>query len=1337
MKKIICTIILASSLLINQPAKAIIYDYTPLLPYATQVCYQCTPAVIATVLTSAAEVKSLYDKYKGGQLITSLSQNAKSYALSTANTEFMKRYNNVLSRKKVVSYSRTIEDSKLTEAGKIDDEGKVKEAFVKLFFQYPSNNGNVRVTYDNIGRQFVMDSTMEMYITGREMNIELKSMLAELDKIEKCLVAGEDCSEAGMEEYNCQKDGTEDKVCLARNALTAARIYDKIMRYNQFLSAMNAQYDAVRSINKGIKVLEFEADEKDKKKESSVEDLYLAQPVKTAEKMSVRTVASASVETKDDFDTLDDAGIESPVNKTEFDNMEVVAEATEKMNEAILAHNYKQSLPRYRDVFKTYYQMKEYHNKSKEILFKSEGCVLNYLSRYFNNPGMAWAGKSCSKTSDGYTCQKKVETVKGSYIYQFAADEDTEKGIYAWLKGLYNSAQDEANLNYDGVYTTDIQNGEADAEGIVNSVVSNGEDSIYISQELDMDSEGVMPLDKLKSFGNKAYQQDKDGKNSKAYKKPSIEDEVYAESRKSGLMNWTLGAEISRQINSDAINGRSDFGEVKAGYVVWNDVRNFYDAYLENKYENMKKYLSQETLLLMLPEVAASVKDTYKYEDIRDNNGKVIKTAAQQKAEDQQLVNKLLNSVKKGPEPDELDKLLEEENKKLSELTANYHKQLSALQNQKKTIYNEMDRDSTKLSDTIDELNQKTKIISRAGANNPESEDALIYGKKLERGSGVSVQRASYENSISENDEAKAKAVIEKNNLSNQTESLKRNIERNRERLGKIDRQISQVKADFVKDYNDMQDKYNSKIDKAAEDYQAKVTAYKTALDKLAETMPIISLISTLTKNVQEQAVALIDDSYQKIRGLGDKIYLPNNTDVAAIHKKLLQDLREMNIESDVYSVFAKAMAITLSKVAGEEKEVADSDYFVGLVARERDFMTPKTAATISAPFREIFHFDLEDYDTVLKYKKGGIDSEPASVKDITLVGPSFTESGLDIPEIWKYALRHRQFVEQRLDLTEFLKSEDSEELFRASGIYPCKVGNKYVTATDKAFKYTEPLPGSVKCTGLENFSTKKKSCPTAVLDVVSNVAQCLSVGAAENANKLKQGSELGQIVQVVEIPSIIGGTILPQYIKITKLSFNQALQDAVMVINKSTELDEEEGHQDYYNAKRMMFERNQFGDYLDNMEGEKMMAEVCAQQEIQVDKIKEELLEMFNSLGYTIEDDFDLYDEEDYRKAEQVLKDHKTSSLRRLKELTEAVNGTSNIIKHNKAKLQNAIKVLETDSEEKVQISAEDDLDELSEKMKTAEADQAVEEAYEEESDKAYERDIQRMQAPYCAVYP
>ena len=62
---------------------------------------------------------------------------------------------------------------------------------------------------------------------------------------------------------------------------------------------------------------------------------------------------------------------------------------------------------------------------------------------------------------------------------------------------------------------------------------------------------------------------------------------------------------------------------------------------------------------------------------------------------------------------------------------------------------------------------------------------------------------------------------------------------------------------------------------------------------------------------------------------------------------------------------------------------------------------------------------------------------------------------------------------------------------------------------------------------------------------------------------------------------------------------------------------------------------------------------------------------------------------------------------------------------------------MLEKDGDEKVQISADEDLVELEEKIKTSEADAAVLDVYVQEGQKSLNKQLARMHSPYCAVYP
>ena len=410
MRKILGIFLVCGSVLFTQAARASIWpDYTPLLPFAPQICFQCTPEAISTLLTTAEQVNEMKQKLEGANLIKQATQMLQNYTIDLGKSSFQKLLKKKLQKKKVVTASRLIEDSSLTVAADIKDMELVKEAFITLFLQYPSKNSTDKRNYLEHGRQLTMDTTLEMYITAREMNKELRTMLAELDNIEKCLVAGEDCSEQGMEQYNCQQDGAEDKVCIWRNALTAGRIYDKIMRYNEFLSAMNAQYNAVRGINSLAKVREFEEDNESEnssggEKQSYLQDIRQAPAYRVASASSVIVVMNASADTKMEskYDTLDDAGVPSPLEgkEKEYGSMVTISAAKTALNNALRAHNFKQSLPQYRHVFETYNNFKAYYEQARDNLEKSEDCVNSYVHNYYTD-NAAWFGMDCVRFKIG------------------------------------------------------------------------------------------------------------------------------------------------------------------------------------------------------------------------------------------------------------------------------------------------------------------------------------------------------------------------------------------------------------------------------------------------------------------------------------------------------------------------------------------------------------------------------------------------------------------------------------------------------------------------------------------------------------------------------------------------------------------------------------------------------------------------------------------------------------------------------------------------------------------------------------------------------------------------
>lgn len=1340
MRKIITFLIFMSSLLLGSKTNAaILPDYTPLMPFAPQLCFQCTPATIGTVTAVLSQLPEMEKKFEGMQSATKDLKSLSKYPVEFGKTKLNDLRQKYTSRKKVVSHSRTIEDCNI--AGNIEDDAKVKEAFVSLFLQYPSKDKKTKKKYKEKGEQFLMDTTMEMYIAAREMSMELDTMLAELNTIEKCLVAGEKCDELGMNDQNCQKSDSEDKMCMWRNALSAVRIYDKIMRYNVFLTELNAEYKAAHSIDNIAKIKEYDSTNKEEK-ESSLIEPYFDKTEKIASFKKVEEMSFALL--NKNFEMLDNAkGVVSPVEdkEAEFESLKIISETKEKLNEAFQAHNFKQTLPEYRNIFKNYNEVVNYHNKTLENLAISEECVTNYLSKYYTNGINSWTGNNCKRQGSNYEChytpEKKVEDKTpsiGKYDV-FCADDksvkcyviDVEKkadssGIFGWLMALQSEAQTAESLS---------------------------DDDIYMSEELDVSEDKVItPLSKMKQDSNNKYNNDKTGNNVKALKKPSMEEDLYAESRANALLNWTLGSQVSKMINQEVVNNKSGFGTTRSITPLWNDQKRFYDLYLSGKYANIKKYLQEASLVDPLAKISQKIKENSGLGNILNTATGEIEniTMAQRKGAEKYIAELLKLDENNTPEISELDKLLAEEKTSLETIRNNYFSQLNSLKARKQNIYKELDTNSNNLSKARDIVNNNNSQIVGANNNSPKSENAIESGKTLERGTEVSPRRKDFESDISKNSAEKKKAETKKAEAEKKVALYQNKINNGRKQLEEIDNKINEAKSAYVKSYYDKELEYKLKIEEAVKDSEN--SKLKSSVKKIVSENEIVNYSNLVLQLLRQYAVSLVDETYQKQLALGDRLYYSQSGKIIAEnHQEMLNKLKNITFDDLLADnelagqlkkipmakeLFAQISDVFVSVLDG--KDVPDTDYFVGLVAKERDLTTPKAPVTFSsAPLREVFHFDLEDYDAVLKYYKNGVNSFPKDNKEVTLIGNSLLDSGLDLPEIWRIVLKYRPFVEQNIDFDKFFHSHGNPQaVFRASGIYPCKLsGGDYVTAAQIGYRKAKALPDSKNCVTLAKNGKY-------IIDDEANVGfRSYIDNDVEDTSTWAESSELGQIMDYMEEVKVISSRPVMLTQKIGRLTFTPAMQNAAYNINNSNIGEDGKSNDVYYHDFRFMFDKNQFGNYLDNVDVERAAAETLAEQKIQIEDLRESLKNMFEQVGYTLSDDFDLTNSGDYKLAEEVLKKHKTANLRRAKDLVASIKGSAEIVETNKKSLLHSIAILEKDNKEIAQVSPDDDLDALSEKIKNAAANQEVSDTYENEGSKSMNNNTKRLQKPYCAVYP
>ena len=385
---------------------------------------------------------------------------------------------------------------------------------------------------------------------------------------------------------------------------------------------------------------------------------------------------------------------------------------------------------------------------------------------------------------------------------------------------------------------------------------------------------------------------------------------------------------------------------------------------------------------------------------------------------------------------------------------------------------------------------------------------------------------------------------------------------------------------------------------------------------------------------------------------------------------------------------------------------------------------------------------------------------------DIVITADSFLNSGLEMPLIWRYILRRHTYGHKQFDLTRLLGNVefgdnvrgDPDKSYIRSGTFPCyiddnvidanpmvklvRIGFKWVLVVEK-FGYTinktsdAYLYGKVPCKGLSIRDGK-------VIDYAVDASPPGDLPAEGVKGLITDTSELGSVLAYV--PRIDTGSLLEQLLhggvdknKVTrKLTFNASLQKAVGIISKTEDLeDNKEQEAVFHLANRSLFDRNQFGDFLNQMEQEALARESLMKVENQIDEIIKNLQSIFYGTEVVISDDFDLLNEEDYKQAADALDEQKGIYMNKAQTEITKVKGFTETVKNRSEKLLHSLAVLSADSDELVQINGDEDISELADKVKNKAADNAVANEYDKENASAQEHRLRQLQPPYCEVHP
>ena len=1490
MRKIICFVFVLLTGIIS-PCKtyAVWPDFSPLLPFSSQFCPMCIPPAIGVAVSYVDQVKALREDLNKYTDMTLLKQMATSYAANMGSTAFNKWKQKKDNRRKMIKYARTIKDSSIAD---LRDEASVKDAFVKLFMQYPSKKTRTKEAYKTMGEQLKMDTTLEMYLTAVEMEKELygnsegqvgsetKSMedlgmLRQIDMIESCLLENKNCEEIGLKSCMEQKgsgpdDTKEDQVCFWNSALQAEKLYDTIMKYNLMLVAMHAQYQAVSGINQMAQIREYEEEDKsksksdEKDKSSMLYENYLAPFENTAYDYISADAVFADLTPEEEKEATEElSGYESGLATSEnvirgnfedannpqsftavlderaddVESLKILEEVRGYLNSALKVHNMKQTLPEYKKVYKNYDSAKKQMEQAQRNLEESGECIINMLKPYYDNPDQTWFGENCAYYGVGqiichYTPEKSAGTDMESdglfdmicpgdiqhncYVQELHA-EKMPSGIAKYLFTLYATAKDEDAV---GDIDSAIQVSESQQQGeyAQRTTVALDNDDKDVSQEDDLfvtARNSDEQTDENLLLGQKKDLPDGQEGEPSTLKNQAKGDEEKENARKDSLIRWVIGSEVSKELALDLDTGENEWGSRKAKFPLWTDQIYFYDRYIDGKYANIEEYIRTMPFAEVLLQSAKNINKTYPYQEIAgippisaeqqrqeaeqalDNLEKKLGELYKHKAKE--LVLEYKSSGTAGlsmqvTERQQIENAIKAEDERFANIRKEHEKRQASKKKELEAWYQILDQANTKISELNQQYNQQHEKVKQADSTTAEATEGVEYGQEIYTGrqlSQDSPQNKEFKETQKTNAESSEQAKLKMAEAENNLEKYEKIAKRAEEMIVQIKKDLEQIRTEYVRQMSDAEASAGVEFSKLAEklktERQINVLSAATA-----EIIPL-GLADRLAQCARNYALTQVSNAKSKLDDLKTDqslYYVEYAPNVQEIHRSMIEKITNIKAqdltECTALEELSKFMADTDENVLPAINILADvckndfckqedSAYFVGALGVAEDFSAPKSPLNFSsAPVREVFHFDIIDFNNLDKYyqDKDDIDSN----RKVYISAETFLDFlnqyegfeyggetyGSSVPEVWKYILKRHAFVQKTLDLAPLLGESDemenllvgdNDKTLLRSGVYPCISNGQVIdiVKTGSSVMYYNSVRASKdtdknlpECRGISLTEENGKT-------IVADSEAGGGYGPVPDNGSLvaNKGSELGTILAYIpEFPSgfdallkaklfsgLVNRASFPY-----RLTFNNDLLKAISIINKTENIgDDLEADLNFYQANRVMYEHNQFGDYLDQVEYETITADEMRKIENQISEIRAQLGEIISVGSFEMGEEFDLLNDDDYNQAAQALDEEKKEymdvALQKLQSLPQGAGQSKNVRdKHDR--LMHEIAVLQADSEEVVTLKGDEELDELEEKIKNSQADMAVEEKFAEATEAEEERQRARYRHPYCASY-
>ncbi len=1234
------------------------------------------------------------------------------------------------------------------------DPEAVKAAFTELFLQYPTDNERLQQAYDLKSEQFFYDTLVEMKTAVIELESQLATLRAEVEQFgEKAMTEPTGGGETA---------GSEDESGTMYNSYLAARKFNDILKITEQLVAMQNQYYAARLIRQPriVPPAPYQKEETEnerpalktsslhghsrmvfaqmmQKQQTTAARVSAVQPIaapltglvqntaarsseaalspvaktalpaataRTTEKAIISSVSKAAKTAVDKTATKKvvyktPAGFVTPAapetsallqgNEEELAAVNKISEVQKVVNQASEVHNVLQQMPGYRDLYIQYDLFKRLHAKAVEAVKNADQCVVQYVGRRYAEPNKVWFGQENAPEN---TC-----------------DYDGRKGLSGWAITTFQVANASVgnDIDVDAFAEVDIDTSD--------------------------DSKTLVEVDTVKLESQAGGQVDDD-----MFVSPSKAQEFSDSVREVELLNWQIGRKAAQYLVDDQNSEKPAYGKAENPYPLWNDQRTYYNQYLSGKYENMKTYIN----LLNVNSVALQIAEIL-------NNGE---SEHEEKAANARGLNEISSALGKTETSGSgVSRMLAA---KAESLTAIRQKQAAALapyETQLADLDEKIDGWSAMINSTTAEIN-KIDAENKLNEGRAETAQKEIEDMNKRGTSGYSSTYVLAKQTLSEAGAAQAENITQLGKLRSsavQYENARKNA---RAEKTELEEKMNLIRQKYQEDIVAVENEYDSKIASVQNDEQSVsklASIYSSLKLKNSSLRSIIGKADDLVDKARSCANELIQQHQDDLNAMadGDALYLPaNNGKVVAKHAALIDSLKKLpkscfsqKVQSSigVRNVNPESIISLLTDIFKSEltKSVcsnyscdsADTQYFVGLPAKARDFAAPRAPLTTRYPtIRDMVHLDTTDYKKIEMSSDGKLSRN------------AFLNYGLSQPYVWQLMLSDKAYIERGMDLSAALDMGGEGKAFMRGNILPCRAGH-YMIDILSSGKYT--ITDTQKYNNPENvkvLNSLSECRDLTVAGMVPGIANVLDTYIIhdKDVDSTAVGNALGSI-------SNPNSSELGMFLRYKKgsLSMNERPYDGYTRLiakeNQAEKTGKYELTADDNAYQRAMFTKNQIGDFLHFIDKESRIKKNLDEIEAGMDEIKTTLKEVFSQMGFEFKENTNLADSDEYNYIVKKLKERKNTLVSKAGAELDTVNHSNATVKERFDKVNNTYSALVQDSKALVSISSHTESGSpLAETLKSEETNQKVIEKARNEGYAAIEKEIDNYEQPICMPY-